>query len=93
MSTRNTEKKNGSLEAISEDLVSSIRDKSTDRRSFIKVAGLGVLGTASIYLMGCNTAEAVEAPEETTKKSNPFILDSLGKSKTLSHYGFPLANL
>ncbi|MFC1920559.1 4Fe-4S binding protein [Chloroflexota bacterium] len=53
MSKINTDETSSTLEIAPRSLVTSVVQKATTRREFLKVAGLGVLGTATIYLIGC----------------------------------------
>ena len=53
MSKKNADGTSSTPDVASTGLVTSIVQKITTRREFLKVAGLGALGTGTLYLMGC----------------------------------------
>ena len=62
MSKKNADGTSNTLDVASTGLVTSVVQKVTTRREFLKVAGLGALGTATLYLLGCGGPnEAISA--------------------------------
>ncbi len=53
MSKKNGDGTSGALDFISTDWIASMARKPTTRRGFLKLAGIGGLGTAALYLIGC----------------------------------------
>ncbi|MFC1871668.1 4Fe-4S dicluster domain-containing protein [Chloroflexota bacterium] len=64
MSEKNADGTGGALDVTSADWITSVTHQAATRRDFIKIAGLGALGTAAFYFTGCSPEKGVASPVE-----------------------------
>ncbi len=74
MDKKNGDANTGALDFLSTEWITSTVSKPTTRREFLKIAGVGGLGTVALYLIGCAPGEAETAAVER----NVYVANAQG---------------